>query len=138
MDMGLVETGPNLPATTLKTYCYQYMFNGCSHLTGMTIAATTLDQYCMRYMFQNCTSMVESPVLKGTTLKNYCYVGLFNGCTSLNKITSYFTTAPSNTYTQYWVQGVPTVTTGQYLRRGTYTTRGTNAIPTNWAISNAP
>ena len=132
-------TGATLSVASLTQYTYQYMFANCTHLTGVpTINATTLNNYCMRYMFQNCSSLVESPILKGTALKNYCYEGMFSGCTSLNKITSYFTTAPSNTYTKDWVKGVPTVTTGQYIRRGTYTTRGTNAIPTNWVISNAP
>ena len=81
--------------------------------------------------------MVESPVLKGTALKNYCYTGLFNGCTSLNKITAYFATKPTTTYTQYWVQGVSP--TGTFYGKLASANRvyGTYGIPTGWTYATA-
>ena len=78
----------SLPATTLASYCYSGIFNGC---TGLTIApelpATTLAQGCYSYMFQGCASLTTAPVLPATTLAQSCYSNMFNGCITL-------TTAP--------------------------------------------
>ncbi len=77
-----------LPATTLATECYRYMFNGCSGLTtAPELPATTLTSQCYQRMFQGCTSLTTAPELPATTLVENCYQGLFQGCTSL-------TTAP--------------------------------------------
>lgn len=78
-----------LPATSLKSLCYGYMFSGCNSLvTAPTLPATTLVEYCYGYMFNNCTSLVTAPELPATTLATNCYNNMFRGCTSL-------TTAPS-------------------------------------------
>ena len=77
-----------LPATTLTSHCYQYMFSGCTSLTtAPELPATTLATYCYYGMFNSCTSLTTTPELPVTTLTNYCYYNMFNGCTSL-------TTAP--------------------------------------------
>ena len=77
-----------LPATTLATQCYSYMFNDCTSLTtAPELPATTLATQCYKNMFYNCTSLTTAPVLPATTLAAQCYNSMFNGCTSL-------TTAP--------------------------------------------
>ena len=77
-----------LPATTLSTYCYSYMFSNCTNLTqAPVLPATTLASYCYYYMFDGCTSLTTAPSLPATTLREDCYAGMFDGCTSL-------TTAP--------------------------------------------
>ena len=78
-----------LPATTLASNCYRYMFRDCTSLvTAPELPATTLASYCYSYMFNGCTSLVTAPTLPATTLANSCYYNMFNGCTGL-------TTAPT-------------------------------------------
>ena len=85
---------PELPATTLASYCCNYMFRGCTGLTTLPenmLPATTLQSYCYNYMFYGCTGLTTLPenLLPATTLKEYCYSGMFSGCTGL-------TTLPKN------------------------------------------
>ena len=78
-----------LPATTLATYCYNSMFQGCASLTTVPkLPATTLASYCYQYMFYNCKALTTAPQLPATTLADYCYQSMFYGCSSL-------TTTPS-------------------------------------------
>ena len=78
-----------LPATTLATYCYYYMFYGCTSLTTVpALPATNLATYCYAYMFVNCTSLTTVLDLPATNLASNCYKNMFAGCTSL-------TTAPA-------------------------------------------
>ena len=73
-----------LPAKTLSTSCYAYMFKGCSELiTTPTLSATTLAQSCYIGMFQGCISLTKAPVLPATTLAPQCYSTMFSGCSSL-------------------------------------------------------
>lgn len=73
-----------LPATTLSDSCYWEMFNGCSNLTSVPILpATKLAPYCYNLMFANCTSLVNAPELPATKLAAVCYNEMFESCTSL-------------------------------------------------------
>ena len=77
---------PEIPATTLKTSCYERMFAGCTSLTkAPELPATELDTYCYEEMFKGCTALVQPPVLPVTTLKSYCYSSMFRDCTSLTR-----------------------------------------------------
>ena len=78
-----------LPYTTLASYCYQNMFQGCTSLTTSPIElpATTLTSSCYNNMFKGCTSLTTAPELPATTLSYNCYASMFRDCTSL-------TTAP--------------------------------------------
>ena len=80
-----LTTAPELPATTLKDYCYQNMFNGCTNLSTAPaiLPATTLANYCYDTMFNGCTKLTAAPELPATTLANYCYQKMFYGCTNL-------------------------------------------------------
>ena len=70
-----------LPATTLATYCYQQMFNGCTSLTtAPALPATTLADYCYDSMFRGCTSLTTAPELPATALAYNCYQYMFQGC----------------------------------------------------------
>ena len=83
-----LTTAPELPATTLAGSCYYGMFKGCTGLTtAPELPATTLAGSCYSYMFNDCTGLTTAPELPATTLANYCYWYMFNGCTGL-------TTAP--------------------------------------------
>ena len=73
-----------LPATTLKTGCYEYMFEGCTNLTtAPKLPAETLAIQCYEGMFQGCTSLTTAPKLPATMLAAKCYSDMFFNCTSL-------------------------------------------------------
>ena len=76
----------NPPATTLATYCYYDMFNGCTNLiTAPELPATTLADYCYNSMFNDCTNLTKAPELPATTLASFCYSDMFYGCASLTQ-----------------------------------------------------
>ena len=103
---------PELPATTLASYCYQYMFEGC-------------------------TSLTTAPELPATTLEKRCYESMFKGCTKLNYIKAMFITTPSASYASNWVNGV--AATGTFVKNSaaTWNVRGVNGIPSGWTITTA-
>lgn len=84
----LQETGfteaPELPATELAPYCYQYMFQNCHNLTkAPKLSATTMKEGCYGYMFEYCSALEEAPVLPATTLAPWCYQNMFASCYKL-------------------------------------------------------
>jgi hypothetical protein len=79
-----LTTAPSLPATKLADYCYYNMFYNCTSLTtAPNLPATVLTYRCYYEMFYNCTSLTTAPSLPATTLADYCYYNMFYGCTSL-------------------------------------------------------
>ena len=83
-----LETAPNLPATTLADSCYYYMFCNCFSLTkSPALPATNLAEDCYGNMFSGCSSLTVAPELPATNLTEGCYNNMFCECTSL-------TTAP--------------------------------------------
>ena len=82
-----LTTAPELPATTLSSGCYAWMFEDCSLTTAPELPATTLASYCYQSMFKGCTSLATAPELPATVLTGICYREMFRGCTGL-------TTAP--------------------------------------------
>ena len=79
-----LTTAPVLPAETLASTCYDHMFSGCTGLTTVPdLHATALAIRCCQYMFEGCTSLITAPALPATTLSNSCYENMFLNCTSL-------------------------------------------------------
>ena len=79
-----LTSAPQLPATTLASKCYSYMFSGCTNLkSAPELPAKTLAYSCYSYMFNKCTSIEFAPALPATTLAVYCYNSMFNECTNL-------------------------------------------------------
>lgn len=77
---------PKLPATTLNRGCYSYMFRECSSLTqAPELLATTLAMSCYTEMFEKCTSLTQAPKLPATQLAVHCYSGMFWSCASLTQ-----------------------------------------------------
>ena len=75
---------PELPATTLAANCYEHMFSGCSSLIqAPELPATTLADNCYEYMFSGCSSLIQAPELPATTLATNCYAFMFYECPSL-------------------------------------------------------
>ena len=88
-----------LPATTLATQCYEYMFGECENLiSAPVLPAETMARECYYGMFYYCESLKTAPELPATTLANYCYGYMFCGCSSLTIVP---TTLPAETLAQY-------------------------------------
>ena len=134
-----LTTAPELPATTLATQCYEYMFSNCSKLTtAPELPATTLANSCYKGMFSSCTNLTTAPsILPATTLANSCYQYMFEGCTNLNYIKAMFTTTPSTTYTSNWVSGVSASGTFVKNSAATWTTTGVDGVPSGWTVETA-
>ena len=80
----LIAAPSVLPATTLANECYKNMFIGCSSLkSAPEILAITLAQGCCMNMFNKCISLEIAPELPATVLAKQCYTGMFNYCSSL-------------------------------------------------------
>ena len=93
-----LTAAPSLPATTLEKECYVATFYGCTSLTAApSLPATTLANSCYSFMFYGCTSLTSVPALPATTLTNFCYNFMFYGCKKL-KLSS----TASGTYTKLY------------------------------------
>ena len=130
-----LTSAPELPATTLADSCYQGMFRDCTSLkTAPELPVTTLARQCYSYMFSGCTSLKTAPELPATTLTSWCYTGMFNGCTSLNYIKCLATNISATNCTLNWVSNV--ASTGRFVKASSMTswTTGNNGIPTGWTV----
>jgi hypothetical protein len=82
-----------LPATSLTTECYYYMFQYCTGLTrAFNLPARDLTNHCYYGMFEYCTGLKEAAELPALNLTDGCYCAMFWGCTSLEKAPILFAT----------------------------------------------
>lgn len=73
-----------LTSSSLKEYCYAYMFERCTSLvTAPELPATKLGYRCYASMFSECSSLINAPQLPATNLATDCYQKMFYKCTSL-------------------------------------------------------
>ena len=91
---GLISASDlSLVSTTLRNYCYNYMFAGCSNLVSVcNLPAKSLTVGCYYAMFNGCSSLVTAPLISAT----YCFgynsaaasslAAMFLNCTSLTSI----------------------------------------------------
>jgi hypothetical protein len=121
-----------LPATKLKSYCYQGMFDGCTSLTtAPALPAETLAEGCYYGMFHGCTSLTTAPALPAKWLAERCYNGMFLGCTKLSAVTCLAINISARDCTTNWLLGVSqngTFTTPSSTRWST----GADGIPRDW------
>jgi len=137
-----LTTAPELPATTLASNCYAFMFAHCTSLTtAPELPATTLDASCYLQMFHSCTSLTTAPELPATRLLYRCYYFMFYGCTKLNYIKAMFTTTPGGEETAYWLYDV--ASSGTFVMNSnaewnTGTTAcGISTYPCDWTVETA-
>ena len=80
-----LRTAPSLPAQSLASRCYRYMFSGCTLLaTAPELPAESLASHCYEYMFNNCHALTKAPeLLPAESLASSCYSGMFSGCKAL-------------------------------------------------------
>ena len=128
---------PELPATTLAKNCYSEMFQGCTSLTtAPKLPATTLAAWCYSNMFRECTGLTTAPELPATTLANQCYYSMFSNCTSLNYIKCLATDISATDCTINWVTVV--AATGTFVKAAlTNWNTGTSGIPSGWTVQDA-
>ena len=79
-----------LPATTMKPYCYAYMFAVCPSLSAYNyvLPAETLKEYCYRNMFAG-TSLVNPVEMAAKTLGNSSCIGMYVSCVTLTSTPSF-------------------------------------------------
>lgn len=66
------------------TYSFASLFKANAYLlTPPELPATTIREYCYMDMFKACTALTRAPALPCTSLALGCYNGMFNGCTGM-------------------------------------------------------
>ena len=113
------------------------MFSGCRELTQAppVLPATTLKSGCYNSMFRNCVSLAKAPDLPATTLADSCYFNMFFGCKKLNYVKALFTTILSTGYINGWLYDVSP--TGTFIKSKDATWTNTNEqvkIPSGWTV----
>lgn len=126
-----------LPTRNVTKNGYKEMFKGCTSLTKppKELPATSLDSYCYESMFSGCTAMTESPVLSARSAVIGAYNYMFKDCSSLSKITCNLEEWYSK-YTVDWVNGVAANGTFYKNPINSSWTRGVDAVPVGWTITN--
>ena len=105
-----------LPATTLATSCYEYMFSGCTRLTtAPALPATTLASSCYSAMFSRCTRLTTAPKLPATTLADACYSAMFSRCNGLTTAPELPVTTLATYCYQYMFRDCTSLTTAPKL-----------------------
>ena len=108
LDYATVEAG-NHP--TMASYCYGYMFRGCTSLTkAPALPATTLAKNCYSNMFYGCTSLTQAPALPATILATGCYQYMFRGCTAFTQAPALPATKLAPSCYQYMFRGCTSLT----------------------------
>ena len=127
---------PNLPSLTLSGSCYYYMYYGCSSMTNPgEVSATSLATYCCYGMYYKCTSLQTAPTLYAETLVSYCYYYMFSGCSSLNYVKIYAKTLTGYYQMYYWLNGVSPSGTFYKHIDATWTNTGLGGgVPDGWTL----
>lgn len=121
---------------------FSQLFLGCTGLTSaenLILPATTLASYCYQNMFNGCSSLTTAPALPATTLVEGCYYNMFYGCTSLGDIICLATDISASNCTDDWVNGVASVGGYLYVPSGNPANWpcGFNGVPSDWTIEDA-
>ena len=132
--MSLVD-GDNFSASTTINNSLEILFENCTGLTNasnLVLAATNLSSNCYQYMFAGCTNMTgATPELPATTLRQFCYSHLFDGC-GINYIKclaeNFYGASSFNDCMGGWVDNIPA--TGTIVKK-----TGVNIItPSGWTV----
>lgn len=126
--------------TTIKSYQFVTLFHKAKKIkaaSNLILPATTLANYCYDDMFYGCTSLVTAPELPATKLANNCYGHMFENCTNINYIKAMFTTTPSDSYTEKWLNNVSPSGTFVKNSAATWNVTGANGIPSGWTVETA-
>ena len=131
---GLTST-PSLPATTLADHCYASMFSYCKNLITVPerLPAVNLKTSCYSNMFFNCNSLTSAPELPATTLVEGCYGYMFAFCSKLQYVKCLATNKSATDCTKDWLKD--TSSSGTFVKKsGISWSSGSNGIPDGWTI----
>ena len=131
----IVDGRVDFKVRNLPEGAFSNTFKNCTSLTiAPELAATSLGDWCYQYLFYGCTNLTTAPELPATTLKRGCYHQMFDSCTKLNYIKCLATDKSAQYCTQMWVNGVSS--TGTFVKDASMTgwTTGTSGIPTGWVV----
>lgn len=85
------------------------MFFGCRSLKAAPeLPATTLESYCYCQMFYGCTGLIAAPELPAESLPRNCYYQMFFNCSKLNKVTCLAKEMTDNYAICQWLYGAGT------------------------------
>lgn len=121
------------PSVFNNTFSY-WKGNNIISVEKNFLPATTLATSCYNGMFYSCSNLTVAPELPATTLVRYCYDYMFNGCNKLNYIKAMFTTTPSMSYTDEWVEGVALSGTFVKNKNASWSVTGEDGIPSGWIV----
>ena len=136
----LAEGPATLPARTLASSCYSYMFQGNTRLRKMPrIQATQYPGWCCQYMYHYCgsalTGGMETVPILATTLGTSSLQNMFNSA-KISRLEVNFTdwnTAGNSTAN--WVSGVPG--SGTFVKPSALSPdTGDSKIPSGWTVVN--
>ena len=133
-DCSSLITAPELPATTIGSGAYQYMFMGCSSLqtAPSELPAETLALNSYYEMFRDCSQLTTAPTIKAKTFAENSCQAMFLNCSSLNSITVYADDISATNCTSSWLNGVASSGTFNNMGSATYLTDSVSGIPTGW------
>ena len=100
----------------------------------LLLPATTLASYCYYAMFEGCTGLTSAPELPATTLVQYCYASMFSGCSSLNYIKMMATDISATDCMKDWLSGVAESGLFERNPEATWVKWGDSGIPRGWAV----
>ena len=134
-DCSKLLNAPELNATTLASNCYEGMFDTCLSLyNAPSLPATTLAEGCYRSMFSFCKSFTNAPALHATTLTRECYMHMFFMCESLKYVKCIATDITATNALTDWLSGVKA--SGTFLKAsGTRWKSGASGIPEGWYVN---
>ena len=132
-DCVSLQSAPELPATTVGSGAYQYMFMGCSNLqtAPSELPAETLALNSYYEMFRDCSQLTTAPTIKAKTFAENSCRAMFLNCSKLNNVTVYADDISATNCTSSWLNGVASTGTFRNLGSATYPT-GVSGIPSGW------
>ena len=85
-ECSLLENSPELPSLTMKYGCYMGMFYGCQNFTqAPSLPSLNLAERCYSSMFYGCQKLTQAPSLPAEISAPYCYSSMFFGCQKLTQ-----------------------------------------------------
>ena len=124
-----------LPATTLAEGCYKDMFVNSKIIMAPELPATILAEKCYENMFYYCEDLIYVPFLPATDLATRCYCLMFDCCYKLKRLNVAFTEWRDDIQaTSSWVNGVNATGTFICNKALDTSTRDRNRCPYNWTV----
>ena len=119
------------------------MFANCTALTtAPALPATTLKTGCYNVMFADCTALTTAPALPATTLADYCYCNMFSGCSKLSEVKMLATDVSATDCLSYWLTSAGTNATSRTLTLSSQSIyneikNNVSYLPNNWSQGQA-